>query len=51
MQVINITDKEQLNKFVGGEKHSQFLQSWQWGEFQEKVSGKLWRLGVYDKDK
>ncbi len=51
MQVINITDKERLNKFVGGEKQSQFLQSWQWGKFQEKVSDKIWRLGIEDKDK
>lgn len=43
---MTINDKTQLNNFVGKEKHSQFLQSWEWGEFQEKVSGIVWRIGV-----
>lgn len=46
MKLITIEDKEQLNNFVGGQKHSQFLQSWQWGEFQKKVAGVVWRIGV-----
>ena len=46
MQIINITDKKQLNDFIGHEKHAQFLQSWQWGEFQKEVSGIIWRIGV-----
>lgn len=46
MQIITITDKKQLNDFVGGEQQAQFLQSWQWGEFQKEVSGIIWRLGV-----
>lgn len=46
MQVVNTTDKEQLNNFVASQEHSQFLQSWQWGEFQKKVSGKVIRMGV-----
>ncbi len=48
MKVIKITDKKQLNEFVAGQKTSQFLQSWQWGVFQEKVGNKIIRLGVYD---
>lgn len=48
MEIINLTNKQQLNNFVGGQPHAQFLQSWQWGEFQEKVSGQVWRLGVLD---
>lgn len=46
MKIIRIEDKAQLNNFVGGQKHSQFLQSWEWGEFQKKVSGLVWRIGV-----
>ncbi|MBI2459863.1 MAG: peptidoglycan bridge formation glycyltransferase FemA/FemB family protein [Parcubacteria group bacterium] len=46
MQIINLTDEKQLNDFVGREEHSQFLQSWQWGEFQQEVSGIIWRIGV-----
>ena len=46
MEIINITDKKELNDFVGSKKHAQFLQSWQWGEFQKEVSGIIWRIGV-----
>jgi len=46
MKVVEINNKEQLNKFVANQKHSQFLQAWQWGEFHKKVSGKVWRLGI-----
>ena len=50
MQTINITSQEQLNNFVGAQKHSQFLQAWQWGEFHNIVSGDVFRLGVMDGD-
>lgn len=46
MKLIRIEDKLKLDNFVGGQKHSQFLQSWEWGEFQTKVSGLVWRIGV-----
>ncbi|MFH0955976.1 MAG: peptidoglycan bridge formation glycyltransferase FemA/FemB family protein [Candidatus Falkowbacteria bacterium] len=48
MKIINIIDKKQLNNFVGSRKMSQFLQSWQWGEFQGKAAGKIIRLGVLE---
>lgn len=51
MQIVNLTDEKQLNDFVGSQKRSQFLQSWQWGEFQAKVSGEVWRIGVLDNGK
>ena len=51
MQIINIDNQEQLNGFVGSQKHSQFLQAWQWGEFHKKVSGLVVRLGVEDNGK
>lgn len=50
MQIINITDKRQLNDFIGSQTKSQFLQSWQWGEFQKEVSGTVWRIGVIEDD-
>ncbi|MDO8592699.1 MAG: peptidoglycan bridge formation glycyltransferase FemA/FemB family protein [bacterium] len=46
MRILNITDKKQLNDFAGALEHAQFLQSWQWGEFQQQVSGQVWRVGV-----
>ncbi|NTU99078.1 aminoacyltransferase, partial [Candidatus Falkowbacteria bacterium] len=51
MKVIKIDDKEQLDSFVGAQQHSQFIQSWEWGEFQKAVSGNVWRLGVLDGDR
>jgi len=35
-----------LDSFLGAQTHAEFLQSWEWGEFQEKVEGKILRLGV-----
>ncbi len=51
MKIINLTDKQQLNDFVGGREHAQFLQSYEWGEFQKEVSGQVWRLGVEEEGK
>jgi len=48
MQIIKITDKKQLNDFVGSEEHAQFLQSWQWGEFQKEINGIIWRIGAVE---
>ncbi|MFA6306664.1 MAG: peptidoglycan bridge formation glycyltransferase FemA/FemB family protein [Patescibacteria group bacterium] len=48
MQIITITDKKQLNDFVSRETMSQFLQSFEWGEFQGKAAGKIIRLGVLE---
>ncbi len=46
MQLIKILDKQRLNDFVGSLPMSQFLQSFDWGQFQKKVAGKVWRLGI-----
>lgn len=48
MQIINLDNKEQLNSFIASQKHSQFLQTWQWGEFHKIVSGDVHRFGVED---
>ncbi len=46
MDAIKINNKKQLNDFAGSQKHSQFLQAWQWGEFQKTVSENVFRVGV-----
>ncbi|MDD4902072.1 MAG: peptidoglycan bridge formation glycyltransferase FemA/FemB family protein [Patescibacteria group bacterium] len=46
MIIVEIKDKQRLNDFLGAQPHAEFLQSWEWGEFQEKVEGKIIRLGV-----
>ena len=50
MQLINLTNKSQLNDFVGSLPLSQFLQSFEWGEFQEKVAGKIFRIAIEEQD-
>ncbi|OGF26412.1 hypothetical protein A2331_05760 [Candidatus Falkowbacteria bacterium RIFOXYB2_FULL_34_18] len=50
MKIVNL-NREQLNSFVGAQKHSQFLQSWEWGEFQESWGNKVVRLGFEDQKK
>jgi len=45
MQVIEIKDKNLWNQFVT-QNGSQFLQSWEWGEFQRSLGRKTWIIGV-----
>jgi len=40
-------NREQWNEFVIGSRGS-FLQSWQWGEFQQSEGRKIWRLANED---
>jgi lipid II:glycine glycyltransferase (peptidoglycan interpeptide bridge formation enzyme) len=47
MQIIEVKNNENWDKFVGAQSHVEFLQSWEWGDFQEKVEGAVTRLGVY----
>jgi lipid II:glycine glycyltransferase (peptidoglycan interpeptide bridge formation enzyme) len=51
LKIINLESREQLNSFLTGHNYSQFLQSWQWGEFQGRVSGDIFRLGIEDNGK
>lgn len=51
MDFIQINNKKQLNDFVRAQKHSQILQSWEWGEFQKKNGNKIVRYGIYDENK
>jgi len=44
-----ITDKNVWENFFLQCQEKTFLNSWNWGEFQKKTEGKIWRLGVYDK--
>ncbi|MEA3449897.1 MAG: peptidoglycan bridge formation glycyltransferase FemA/FemB family protein [Patescibacteria group bacterium] len=50
MRVVEVSRAE-LNSFTASQKRSQFLQSWEWGEFQERTGKKVIRLGFEDDDK
>lgn len=50
LTVKDITDKTIWNDFVTSHDESNFLQSWQWGEFHASRGRHIVRRGVYDGD-
>ncbi|MBI1984802.1 MAG: peptidoglycan bridge formation glycyltransferase FemA/FemB family protein [Candidatus Wildermuthbacteria bacterium] len=47
MEIKEITDKEQWESFASSCRDKTFLQSWNWGEFQKLMRGKIWRFGFF----
>jgi hypothetical protein len=50
MDFKEIKNKEEWDKKIGAFKMAQFLQSWEWGEFQQRLNRKIWRIdfnGLY----
>jgi len=47
MKLIEI-NRENLNDFLAGQEHSVFLQSYDWGEFQNDAGFEVFRFGVED---
>jgi len=45
---IRVVNREQINDFAGQQSQAQFLQSWEWGEFQERVGFKVRRIGFFE---
>jgi len=48
MFVSPINNKNQLNTFISAQPHSEFSQSFEWGEYQESLGNRIFRLGVED---
>ena len=46
-----IKDKNFWEVFLSGIEEKTFLQSWGWGDFQKTMGNKIWRLGIYEKEK
>lgn len=46
MKLIEFNNRLDFDRFINTEPKSQFLQSWQWGEFQKVCGYKIWRLGI-----
>src|SRR4030067_1277804 len=44
--VKEITDKKTWEDFSLSASPNTFLQSWNWGEFNKAIGGKMWRLGL-----
>ncbi|MBL7159821.1 peptidoglycan bridge formation glycyltransferase FemA/FemB family protein [Candidatus Microgenomates bacterium] len=51
MEVKEIKSKTIWEDFVLRDKNGSFLQSWNWGEFQKLMGEKVFRLGIFEKDK
>lgn len=48
MEIREINDKKIWEDFFLNIKRKTFLQSWNWGEFQESLGNKIWRWGIFD---
>lgn len=50
MEVKEIQNKKIWENFLLECKEKTFLQSWNWGEFQQKNKNKIWRFGIFEND-
>jgi len=50
MNIQEITNKTQWQEFFDEAGSPSFLQSWEWGELEEKMGYEIIRLGVYNKN-
>lgn len=41
-------DKQDYNRFVAGQQAGSFLQSWEWGQWQEKLGREVYRFKMVD---
>ncbi len=51
MEIKEIKNKDIWEDFLKGETEKTFLQSWNWGEFQERMGNEIWRVGVFEDEK
>lgn len=48
MEIREITSKDIWENFLAVCQEKTFMQSWNWGEFHQKMGEKIWRFGIYD---
>jgi peptidoglycan pentaglycine glycine transferase (the first glycine) len=51
MELKEITNKQEWENFLLKRTEKTFLQSWNWGNFNSQMDQKIWRFGVYDKER
>jgi len=47
MEIKEIISKDEWEGFLAQCANKTFLQSWSWGDFNERSGNKIWRVGVY----
>lgn len=50
MTIRHIESKIKWDNFINAVSPHTFLQSWQWGEFNERMGNKIWHLGIFEND-
>ena len=50
MYILELNNKNIWENFLLECKEKTFLDSWNWGEFQKREGGKIWRFGIYDNE-
>jgi len=49
MSIKEVTDRDIWDRFLSKSQYNTFMQTWEWGDFQEKgLSQRVYRLGLYD---
>lgn len=48
MEIRKIQNKEAWEDFASRIEEKTFLQAWNWGEFNQKMGHKIWRLGIFE---
>lgn len=51
VSIKEVKEKNNWECFVLSDKNRSFLQSWNWGEFQRSMGEKIFRLGIFEKEK
>src|SRR3989344_552576 len=51
MEIREVLEEKPWEEFLLRRQHAPFLQSWSWGEFQDKVGNSHHRLGIYEGNK
>ena len=48
MEIKEITGKQEWEDFLAQCTEKTFLQSWNWGVFNESLGKKVWRFGIFE---
>jgi peptidoglycan pentaglycine glycine transferase (the first glycine) len=48
MELKKIIHQQEWEEFLAHCSQKTFLQSWNWGEFQQSLGNKIWRFGIYN---